>query len=146
MARVFLLHYPCDRGCKKEFGVAEAICRILVVEDEPLIRQLLLVALGGRGHTVETSSNGAEGLARLKAGNFNVLITDFHMPKMTGIELIEAVRASKIKIATILMSSNNLDELALTGKDLEGVQFLRKPFGINELFASVQRASKPASR
>jgi CheY-like chemotaxis protein len=126
--------------------VADAICRILVVEDEPLIRQLLLTALGGRGHRVETCPNGAEGLRQLRTGAFDVLITDFHMPKMTGIELIESVRASKIKIATILMSSNNLDELALTGKELEGIQFLRKPFGINELFASVQRAAKSSSQ
>ena len=126
--------------------MADAVCRILVVEDEPLIRQLLLTALGGRGHTVEACSNGAEGLDRIKAGGFEVLITDYHMPRMTGIQLIDAVRACKTKIATILMSSNNLDELALTGKDLEGMQFLRKPFGINELYASVQRALKPSSR
>jgi len=126
--------------------VADAVGRILVVEDEPLIRQLLLTALGGRGHKIETCPNGAEGLQALKGGSFDVLITDFHMPRMTGIQLIEAVRASKVKIATILMSSNNLDELALTGKELEGVQFLRKPFGINELFASVQRALKSPSR
>ena len=126
--------------------MADAVCRILVVEDEPLIRQLLLTALGGRGHTVEACSNGAEGLDRIKAGGFEVLITDYHMPRMTGIQLIAAVRVSKTKISTILMSSNNLDELALTGKDLEGIQFLRKPFGINELYASVQRALKASSR
>lgn len=122
--------------------MAEAMCRILVVEDEPLIQQLLLTALGSRGHKVESASNGAEGLLRLKAGTFDVLITDFHMPKMTGIQLIHAVRAARIRISTILMSSNNLDELQVSGKDLEGIQFLRKPFGINELFASVQRAVK----
>jgi len=126
--------------------VADAVCRILVVEDEPLIRQLLLTALAGRGHQVETCPNGAEGLRKLNTGAFDVLITDFHMPKMNGIELIESVRASKIRIATILMSSNNLDELALTGKELEGIQFLRKPFGINELFASVQRAARSSSQ
>jgi CheY-like chemotaxis protein len=131
---------------KKEQGVADAVGRILVVEDEPLIRQLLLTALGGRGHKVETCPHGAEGLQKLKGGAFDVLITDFHMPRMTGIQLIEALRSSKIKIPTILMSSNNLEELALTGKDLEGVQFLRKPFGINELFGAVQRALKPSSR
>jgi DNA-binding response OmpR family regulator len=126
--------------------VADAVCRILVVEDEPLIRQLLSTALGDRGHKVETCTNGAEGLEALKSGRFEVLITDFHMPKMTGIQLIEKLRASKTKIATILMSSNTLDELALTGKDLEGIHFLRKPFGINELYAVVQRAAKSSAR
>jgi len=126
--------------------VPEAVCRVLVVEDEPLIRQLLTAALGGRGHTIDTCSNGAEGLQQLQTASYDVLITDFHMPRMTGIQLIDAVRAARIKIAIILMSSNNLDELALTGKDLEGIQFLRKPFGINELFASVQRAIKSSSR
>ncbi len=126
--------------------MADAVCRILVVEDEPLIRQLLLTALSSRGHTPEAVSNGAEGLDQLKNGSYDVLITDFHMPRMTGKELINSVRASKIKVSIILMSSNNLDELELTGKDLEGIQFLRKPFGINELYASVQRALKPSPR
>jgi len=126
--------------------VADAVCRILVVEDEPLIRQLLLTALGSRGHTVEAVSNGVEGLDQVKRGSYDVLITDFHMPRMTGKDLINSVRSLKIKVSIILMSSNNLDELELTGKDLEGVQFLRKPFGINELYASVQRALKPPSR
>jgi len=126
--------------------VADAVCRILVVEDEPLIRQLLLTALGTRGHTVEDVSNGVEGLDQVKNGPYDVLITDFHMPRMTGKDLINSVRSLKIKVSIILMSSNNLDELELTGKDLEGVQFLRKPFGINELYASVQRALKPPSR
>lgn len=126
--------------------MGDAVCRILVVEDEPLIRQLLTTALGVRGHTVETCGNGEEALGRLPKGSYDVLLTDYRMPKMTGLQLIEAVRGGKGKIATILMSSNTLEELALTARDLEGIQFLRKPFGISELYAAVQRALKSASR
>jgi len=126
--------------------VADAVCRILVVEDEPLIRQLLQTALSGRGHTVDVTADGEEGLRQARQGGHDVLITDYRMPKMTGLQLIAAVRSSKLKIATILMSSNTLEELALTARDLDGIQFLRKPFGISELYASVQRALKSPSR
>lgn len=118
----------------------DSIGRILVVEDEPLLRQLLTTALEGRGHTVETACDGEEGLRAVRDRRPDVLITDFHMPVMTGILLIRGLREEGLRIPSILMSSNTLRELALTAQDLEGIQFLRKPFGLTELHASVQRA------
>ncbi len=124
----------------------DAICRILVVEDEPLLRQLLTTALVGRGYRVVTASNGQEGLEKVQRGSHDVLLTDYHMPLMTGLALIRALREQSLPIPTILMSSNTLEELALTAQDLDGIHFLRKPFGMSELYASVQRALKSASR
>jgi len=133
-------------GKWKEDEVPESHCRILVVDDEPLLRQLLTRALSGRGYRVLTASNGQEGLERAQEGGFDVLVTDFHMPLMTGIELIQALREKGLQIPTLLMSSNTLEELALTARDLEGLQFLRKPFGMSELYAAVLRALRSASR
>ena len=120
--------------------MSESICRILVVEDEPLLRQLLTAALEGRGHTVETACDGEQGFQAARDRRPDVLITDFHMPVKTGILLLRGLREEGLRIPSILMSSNTLEELALTAQDLDGIQFLRKPFGIGELYASVQRA------
>jgi DNA-binding response OmpR family regulator len=126
--------------------VPETVCLILVVEDEPLLRQLLTTALEGRGYRLMTASDGQEGFEKLQTGSYNLLLTDFHMPRMTGIALIQALREKGLLIPTILMSSNTLEELALTALDLDGIQFLRKPFGMSELYASVHRALKSTSR
>jgi CheY-like chemotaxis protein len=126
--------------------VPDSVCRVLVVEDEPLLRQLMTTALEGRGHRVVTASDGQEGFEKLQGGSHDLLLTDYHMPRMTGIALIRALREQGVLIPIILMSSNTLEELALTARDLESIQFLRKPFGLSELYATVQRALNSASR
>jgi CheY-like chemotaxis protein len=113
------------------------VARILVVEDEELVRRMMLAALKGRGYRVEVCADGEAGLRKLQDEPFDVLITDYRMPKMTGLELI---RAAGLPIPTILMSSNTLQELALEARDLAGIEFLRKPFGLTDLYAAVERA------
>jgi CheY-like chemotaxis protein len=126
--------------------VPDSVCCVLVVDDEPLLRQLLTTALEGRGYRVVTAMDGQEGFEKLQRGSHDLLVTDFHMPRMTGIALVRALREKGLLIPIILMSSNTLEELALTAQDLGGIQFLRKPFGMSELHASVQRALKSPSR
>ena len=114
------------------------MARILVVEDEELVRRMLQAALRLRGHKVDVCPDGEAAFRRLQETEYDVLITDFRMPKMTGLELIRALDSS---LPTILMSSNTPAELALTDKDLSGLEFLRKPFGLTDLYAAVARAA-----
>lgn len=113
------------------------MARILVVEDEELVRRLLLAALRPRGHRVEACADGEAAFRRLQEKRFDLLITDFRMPRMTGLELIRALSAS---LPTILMSSNTPEELELGARDLAGIEFLRKPFGLTDLHAAIERA------
>ena len=62
--------------------------KALVVDDEPVIRALYSEVLAAMGFKVDTAADGMEGLERLKAGPYNLIISDIKMPKMTGIELI----------------------------------------------------------
>jgi len=59
-----------------------------VVDDEPVIRSLYAEVLEAMGFKVDTASNGVEGLERLKAGAYNLIISDIRMPKLTGIEFL----------------------------------------------------------
>lgn len=113
------------------------VARILVVEDEELVRRMLQAALKQRGHKVDVCQDGEEAFGRLQVSGYDVLITDYRMPKMTGLELIRSLDSS---IPTILMSSNTPEELALTDNDLAELQFLRKPFGLTDLYAAIARA------
>src|SRR5476651_378792 len=63
--------------------------RILVVDDENDSRQLTVDLLVGSGYQVETSKDGADAWAALKSGNFDLVITDNKMPRMTGVEMLE---------------------------------------------------------
>lgn len=116
------------------------MARILVVEDEELVRRMLQAALQQRGHKVDVCPDGEAAFRRLQQAPYDVLITDFRMPKMTGLELIRALGFS---MPTVLMSSNTPEELALTDKDMAGLEFLRKPFGLTDLHAAIARVSRP---
>ena len=117
--------------------------RILVVEDEPLLQRMLGAALKSRGYRVEVCGDGQEAIKWIEAVTFNLVITDFRMPRMTGIMLIQTLWDQPRRIPVILMSSNTLEELGLKPQDLPGVEFLRKPFGLTDLFAAIERALKP---
>ena len=67
--------------------------RILVVDDDPIQREFAKVYLSTPTVTVETASDGAEGLARLETEDFDIALVDIDMPVMNGFELLEAIRA-----------------------------------------------------
>jgi two-component system chemotaxis response regulator CheY len=128
------------------YSVKDPGYRVLAVEDEPLLRDLLSRALEIKGHRVETCGNGEEALAKIEKTRFDVVITDFRMPRMTGLELIRILQGRAERIPIVLMSSNTLEELGVTAKDLAGVEYLRKPFGLTDLHASLRRAIKGADQ
>jgi DNA-binding NtrC family response regulator len=128
-----------------EVAVADPTYRILVAEDEPLIRDLMIRALELRGHRVVTCGDGEQALLKIGESHFDVVITDFRMPRMTGLELIKTLQGRPERIPIVLMSSNSLQEMAVTEKDLPGVQFLMKPFGLADLHASLRRAVRSAA-
>lgn len=126
--------------------MAAARCRILIVEDQPLLRRLLKTALLGQGFTVEDCGSGRAALRRLRRSRFDALLTDFQMPRMTGLELIEALRSTGSRMAILLMSTDSPGELGLESRTLRGVRFLRKPFGMKDLASALRRALRTSAR
>jgi DNA-binding response OmpR family regulator len=120
--------------------------RILIVEDHPPLRRLLKTALVARGFQVHACGTAVQALRRLHRASFRVLVTDFQMPGMTGVELIEVVRASGSGIAIILMSTDSPKESGIPAKTLRGVRFLRKPFGLKDLVTAIRRSLRASSR
>jgi CheY-like chemotaxis protein len=118
---------------------ANASHRILVVEDDEDIRAIYIEALAGKGHHVDAAADGQAGWEELQHGNYDLLITDGEMPRMSGLELVQKVRSSNRPIAILIVSGS------LTSEDLEGdpstrdVIFLPKPFSPGELVKAVDR-------
>lgn len=112
--------------------------RILVVDDEPDIRLTLARLLGDSGYTVEVVSNGADALAAVARGRPALLLLDYAMPGMSGLDVARTV-ATHYPDVRLLFMSGFADTKAIDG-EMPSVQLLRKPFGHDELLAAVAAA------
>ena len=107
--------------------MSEEKYRILVVDDDPFVAEMLAVILDADGYTVETVENGEDALTKFTASPDTALvISDMNMPGMTGLELFGAIRAANPNIATILLTGSedvdlgqNADAYLLKDEDLQ---------------------------
>lgn len=114
--------------------------RILAVEDEPNIREILAVYLAEDGHHVELASDGPEALAKLTKGRFDLLLTDYSMPKMNGDRLAASVRATDpaVRIAMLTGFGSQLPQRAPLRLDVDAI--IAKPFTFESLRRGIAEA------
>ena len=107
--------------------------KVLIVDDEELVRKYVRRALASRGWEIAEASCGREALAAVEAAGFDAVICDLKMPDMRGEEVIRKIRERRpgMKIVAITGSVSNLKSPLLPGVEVEG--FLIKPFGIDEI-------------
>lgn len=111
--------------------------RIAVIDDEPNIRDLLSLALGHRGFDVRCASDGPSGLALVREWSPDLIVLDVMMPKVSGIELLPALR--RLTDAPIVMlSARGEVENRVEGLSAGADDYLSKPFEISELLAHVE--------
>ena len=112
---------------------------VLLVEDEPVVRQLCLGALMGQGYHVLTASNGEEALRLVKEdrARFDLLVTDVVMPRLSGTQLAEKLRRILPDLRVLFVSGYAGDEVVQT-ELLNGVEFLKKPFSPAQLTQRVR--------
>jgi DNA-binding response OmpR family regulator len=108
--------------------------RVLVVEDDDIIRAIVAHAIAQLGHTVDTAENGEQGWAALRARDYDLLVTDNNMPCLTGIELVEMLRASSMMLPVILASGGT----SRVDPALRITATLPKPFYTDQLLKLVQ--------
>ena len=107
--------------------------RVLIIEDNPGMRDYLRVALEGAGHAVLTASNGHEALAYMQGHKVEVVLTDLFMPEMDGIEVIAALRRQFPGVKVLAMSGRPGVDYLTVAKELGAARILRKPFAMDEL-------------
>ena len=113
---------------------------ILLVDDDPLVRRTLMVALERTGHQVVPAENGLDGARRAREGGVDLAIVDIHMPDMDGLELLAQLRATSATVPVIMMSGGDQTrDLALLkdAKLLGANGALAKPFSLDELYTLV---------
>ena len=103
---------------------------VLLVEDEPAVREMTQVALQRHGYTVLPAASGAEAIRIAKAnqGAIDVVLTDVVMPGMSGPQLVEQLRADHPNLAALFMSGYTSDAVLRHGIETGEADFLQKPF------------------
>jgi len=121
--------------------------KILIIDDDRVLRQTLAVALETEGYGVSEASDGREGLNKALKGSFDLLVLDVVMPSLGGLEVCRKLREAGRQVPVIVMSGKKKKEIdKVLGLELGGDDYLTKPFGTDELIARVHavlRRSRP---
>lgn len=106
---------------------------ILVVDDEEMMRELLVDVLAMEGYTVETAEDGKAALERLKISMPRLVISDIKMPRMDGFELLKAVKASFPNTRIIMMTGYSDDFTVKDALRLNADEYIIKPFNTRDI-------------
>ena len=114
--------------------------RILVVEDEGMIRELLATVLGGEGYLVDTVDSGEAGLKALEDRLYDVVLLDLNLPGMHGLNVLGAAPALQTDAQFIVMTAFSSVDTAVEAMKLGAFDYINKPFRSEELLLTVARA------
>ena len=120
-------------------GRGVLVSKVLIVDDEPRIRDMLGRVLVGEGHTSVTAADGAEALDRLDSQPVDLVLLDLVMPRRNGLEVLRELRGRGAMPPVIVLSA--LDDVAATVQALDAgaVDYVNKPFRTAELVARIRR-------
>ena len=124
----------------------DPIPKVLVVDDEPNIRELVQVALKFHGCAVTTGATGMDALRLAEAGNPDLIVLDVMLPDIDGFEVCRRLRASANDVPVIFLTARDTTSDTVTGLTLGGDDYITKPFSVEALVARVRAVLRRASK
>lgn len=115
---------------------------ILVVDDEPVIREAARRMLVPEGHAVEVAAGGAAALALLARARFDIALLDLSLGQGTGLQVLERIQETGAGTEAIVITGSCTPENAIASFRRGAFDFLPKPFSFEELLGAIQRASR----
>jgi two-component system KDP operon response regulator KdpE len=117
--------------------------KILVVDDEPQLRRVMLATLTDLGYVVMTATNGEEAIEKFRSEPPDLVLLDLNMPGMGGLETCRTLRASS-DVPIVILSVRNAERDKVEALDAGADDYVTKPFGIQELLARIRAAVRRA--
>jgi DNA-binding response OmpR family regulator len=113
---------------------------VLVVEDEPHIRELICLHLGHEGYTCEAVGDGQRALARAEQDRFDLLVLDVMIPGLDGLSLCRAVRNGRVNqdVPILMLTARKEEADKVVGLESGADDYLTKPFGLRELMSRIK--------
>jgi DNA-binding NtrC family response regulator len=115
------------------------MARILIVDDQEMMRDSLAATLAREGHEIVAAHDGPIAITRLSATKFDLMITDLKMPKMTGIELLQEAKRLRPEMPVVLMTAFATVNTAVEAMKLGAYDYIQKPFDGDEIKLLVER-------
>jgi two-component system, OmpR family, response regulator MtrA len=117
--------------------------RILLVEDDPSIREVTAIGLGAAGFAVTTAEDGVIGLERFRSEGFDLVLLDVMLPRLDGYEVCRQIRrTSTVPVVMLTARADTMD--VVVGLEAGADDYVRKPFEVPELIARVRAALRRA--
>jgi DNA-binding response OmpR family regulator len=116
--------------------------RILIVEDEPRMLELLRKGLYEHGFTVMAAADGESGLETATAYELDAIVLDIGLPRMDGYGLMQALRARECRTPVLVLTARDSEDEMIRGLDLGADDYLTKPFSFPELVARLQAITR----
>jgi CheY-like chemotaxis protein len=113
--------------------------RVLVIDDDPSVREVLGLVLAPFGYDCQTAAGGSDGLARFDEGGWDLVLTDLAMPGMTGWEVAEAIRRRSSTTPVVLITGL-VDADVIRHAEARGLPVVPKPFRAETLRSAVAEA------
>ncbi len=112
--------------------------RILVVEDEARLRDLVSRTLRAEGYEVDAEGDGAQGFERARSGAYDLLLLDLMLPTMSGLEISMRLRRQGVRTPILMLTARDAVDDRVAGLDAGGDDYLVKPFAFAELSARIR--------
>jgi response regulator RpfG family c-di-GMP phosphodiesterase len=120
-------------------AVGLSVPKVLVVDDEQAIRDILADFLSMEGYQVHTAENGSVALQELERAHYDLILSDMKMPVMGGLELLERIQETRYDAAMVLMTGFGTVESAIHAMKRGALDYVLKPFKVEEVMHIVQR-------
>lgn len=112
--------------------------RILVIEDEKSLSELIVKRLKNDGYSVDFALDGEEGLHYVKMASYDVILLDLMLPKIDGISVLKRIRSAKIVAPVLILTAKDSVLDKVNGLDAGADDYMSKPFSLEELSARVR--------
>jgi CheY-like chemotaxis protein len=121
----------------KQHPTTPAAKRILLVEDERDVLDMLLEILAAEGFAAQTASDGEEALARFRRQSYDIVFTDMNMPGLTGLEVAAEIKKLRPEVPVVLLTGWDMEITPAQLRDRGIDALIKKPFAISDILQAI---------